>query len=129
MAPRVRSGVCRNPKRGVSAADIAHTDTDAALFTDARWQQLAESLRLSPRQCQIARCICNGHTYKDIAAHAGISINTVRMHMRALFERLGAHDRLSAVLRIVRTEQRLPDRGEPRRNRQSWRSVVVSRNA
>ncbi len=83
---------------------------DLELFPPARWQALGATLRLTPRQVEIARQICRGGTYKSIATQSGISINTVRMHMRALFAKLGAHDRVTAVIQIVMTERTLPVR-------------------
>jgi DNA-binding NarL/FixJ family response regulator len=68
---------------------------------------LAAYLELTPRQSEIALLICQGHPYKRIAQRTGISINTVRMHMRALFPKLGAHDRLGVVLRMIAADRLL----------------------
>jgi DNA-binding NarL/FixJ family response regulator len=78
------------------------------LLGDARWIQLAELLALTPRQSQLARLICAGHTYKSMALAMGISVNTVRVHVRALFTKLDAHDRLGVVLRILSLDRAVP---------------------
>jgi DNA-binding NarL/FixJ family response regulator len=82
-------------------------EPETGLFTPARWCQLAAYLELTPRQSEIAQLICQGHAYKAIAQQTGISINTVRMHMRALFPKLGAHDRLSVVLHLIAADRLL----------------------
>jgi DNA-binding NarL/FixJ family response regulator len=107
MGPAIKSGVARKRALRMAQPKPVGVNADTPLFTEARWRQLAEYLELTPRQSEISRCICRGRTYKAIAAETGISINTVRMHMRALFEKLGAHDRLSTVLRIVHADRAL----------------------
>lgn len=85
------------------------------LFGQERWQQVGNALGLTSRQTQIADLMCRGCTYKAIAARAGISVNTVRMHVRSLYQRLGAHDRTSVMLHVIETERSLPrDDGSPR---------------
>jgi DNA-binding NarL/FixJ family response regulator len=81
------------------------------LFTDAEWRQLGGVLELTPRQWQIAQMMCEGLTYKAIAAQACISINTVRMHMRALFAKLGVHDRVGFILQLIAAQRLLAGRG------------------
>jgi DNA-binding NarL/FixJ family response regulator len=73
-----------------------------------RLQHLLLSLALTPRQSQLARLICQGHTYKSMALSMGISVNTVRVHVRALFAKLGMHDRLGVVLHILALDRAVP---------------------
>jgi DNA-binding CsgD family transcriptional regulator len=76
-----------------------------AVLGRRRWQALSERLGLSRRQADVARLMADGHTYESIADEAGISVNTVRMHMRGLFKKLDAHDRVSVVVRLVAADQ------------------------
>jgi DNA-binding CsgD family transcriptional regulator len=71
------------------------------LFSETEWRDLQETLALTSRQCEIAHLMCKGLSYKGIADQAGISINTVRMHMRTLFMKLGTHDRVTTILHLV----------------------------
>ena len=57
----------------------------------------AESL-LTPRQREILKLLANGHSYEDIGVALELSVNTVRSHVRALYERLGASTKVEAVL-------------------------------
>ena len=52
---------------------------------------------LARRQLEILQLIARGETNKAIAAELGISENTVKTHMRAIFETLGAHTRTACV--------------------------------
>jgi DNA-binding CsgD family transcriptional regulator len=88
--------------------NLADVDCERQLFGDAEWGQLKATFALTARQCEIARLMCSGIGYEAMAAHTGISINTVRMHMRALFAKLGVHDRLNAVLQLISAERERP---------------------
>ena len=52
---------------------------------------------LAPRQLEILHLIGQGETNKAIAASLEISENTVKSHLRAIFEALGAHTRTACV--------------------------------
>ena len=71
------------------------------LFGDDRWQELGARLRLPRRQRQIARLVCRGCSNRQMARHLGIAPDTVRMHLKALFERLEVHERVGVAVRLV----------------------------
>jgi DNA-binding NarL/FixJ family response regulator len=60
---------------------------------------VGESAQLTPRQLDVLRHLAAGHSTGVIASRLGISIDTVRNHIRAILERLGVHTRLEAVIR------------------------------
>jgi DNA-binding NarL/FixJ family response regulator len=70
--------------------------------------------RLTARQQQILELLAAGHSYDDIGLALGLSVNTVRSHVKALYERLGASTKVEAVmigveLRLLReSSQRSP---------------------
>ena len=57
------------------------------------------TVHLTPRQLEVLRHLAAGKTTDRIAATLGISVETVRNHVRAVMGRLGAHTRLEAVMR------------------------------
>ncbi len=52
---------------------------------------------LTPRQHEILRLLAHGMTTVAISTRLGLSIETVRNHVRGLLRALGAHSRLEAV--------------------------------
>lgn len=52
---------------------------------------------LGPRQLEVLALMGRGETNKSIAGALNISENTVKSHMRAIFEALGAHTRTACV--------------------------------
>jgi DNA-binding NarL/FixJ family response regulator len=55
-------------------------------------------MRLTTRQQQILQLLAGGHSYEDIGVALDLSLNTVRSHVKALYERLGASTKVEAVL-------------------------------
>ena len=53
---------------------------------------------LTPRQAEVLRHLASGCSTDQIAARLGISVETVRNHIRDLLKRLGVHSRLEAVV-------------------------------
>jgi DNA-binding NarL/FixJ family response regulator len=58
---------------------------------------------LSPRETQILRLLADGHSYKTAAAELEISPDTVRFHIRHIYEKLHVHSKSEAVLKAFRT--------------------------
>jgi DNA-binding CsgD family transcriptional regulator len=52
---------------------------------------------LTPRQVEVLGLLQQGHSTKQIAAELHLSTETVRNHIRRLFQALGVHTRLEAV--------------------------------
>jgi DNA-binding NarL/FixJ family response regulator len=57
--------------------------------------------RLTPRELEIVRFIVEGSTNRDIAARLAISEDTVKHHLRSIFDKLGVSNRLELGLFAV----------------------------
>lgn len=57
---------------------------------------------LSPRQLEVLRQLEAGASTRDISDELGISMETVRNHIRAVLRGLGVHSRLEAVVEAKR---------------------------
>ena len=60
-----------------------------------------DSKPLSPKETEILTWVAGGKTDDDIAAILGISRNTVDTHMRSIFRKLDAGNRVTAVVRAL----------------------------
>jgi len=52
---------------------------------------------LSQREVEILRLLAAGHPYKLIAVDLNISINTIRTHIKRIYEKLHVHSRTEAI--------------------------------
>jgi DNA-binding CsgD family transcriptional regulator/N-acetylneuraminic acid mutarotase len=64
---------------------------------------MAEDSQLSEREREILKLIATGATNQQIAGNLGISINTVKVHARNIFGKIGAGSRTEATLYAVRS--------------------------
>jgi len=58
--------------------------------------------KLTPRQEQIAIALSRDRTTAEVAEELGISAETVITHVRNIYSRLGVHDRISLIQRIIK---------------------------
>ncbi len=57
---------------------------------------------LSPREHAVLRCLVEGYSYKEVAAHLGLQIDTVRTYVRAVYRKLDVHSVAAAVSQALR---------------------------
>ena len=57
---------------------------------------------LSEREIEVIRLMADGAANKEIAAGLSISGSTVKTHIQAIFQKLGASDRTEAVMQALR---------------------------
>ena len=57
---------------------------------------------LSPRELDVLKFVSNGCANTEIAELLGVSHNTVKNHLKAIFEKMGAADRAEAVALALR---------------------------
>lgn len=64
-------------------------------------QRAPEIRNLTEREGQVLAALAKGHSYKEIADLLNISFETVRTHMRSIYEKLHVHSRTEAVLKYL----------------------------
>lgn len=56
---------------------------------------------LTPREGEVLRLLARGMATKEIAAHLGLSPETIKDYVQAVYRKLEVHDRVSAVRRAA----------------------------
>jgi len=56
---------------------------------------------LTPRELEVLSDLASGRTNKQIARDLGVSLNTVKFHVRNLFQKLGVNSRGQAIARYL----------------------------
>lgn len=61
----------------------------------------APETHLSPREQTVLECLARGLTYKAIADQLGISIETIRTHLKRVYQKLHVRSRTEAVAKYL----------------------------
>lgn len=62
----------------------------------------SEHHQLTPREVELLSDLAGGHSYQSSAANLGITVNTVRSHIRSIYEKLQVHSQCEAVSKALR---------------------------
>ena len=82
------------PMQLPSQADVTFPDTKTLpLFKDGKRADTA----LTPRELEILRVVQSGAATKKVAAMFGISAFTVNQHLRSIYAKMGARNKMEAV--------------------------------
>ncbi|MGF1636960.1 MAG: response regulator [Cyclobacteriaceae bacterium] len=76
--------------------------TIARLVVQSMQKNLEVNLyKLTQREQEILKSLSHGNSYKMIAAHFNISIDTVRTHIKKIYEKLHVHSQTEAVSKAI----------------------------
>ena len=70
------------------------------LLSQRAWRDVADSLKLSPRELQIVLHVFDDQKEQAIAEQLGISPHTVHTHLERLYHKLEVTSRVELVVRI-----------------------------
>ena len=71
-----------------------------AMFS--RFAPREQESTLSPRERDVLRLLAEGHSYKTAARELALSVDTIRFHIRHVYEKLHVHSKSEAVLAALR---------------------------
>lgn len=71
------------------------------LFRDFRPPEGAE-YHFTPHEVRLLKLLVEGHNYKTAAEELDVSVNTIRFHMRTIYEKLQVHSKSEAVAKALR---------------------------
>jgi DNA-binding NarL/FixJ family response regulator len=72
-----------------------------ALFREIRPPENV-AYALTPHEIRILKLLVDGHNYKTAAVELEVSVNTIRFHMRSIYEKLQVHSKSEAVSKSLR---------------------------
>jgi DNA-binding NarL/FixJ family response regulator len=59
--------------------------------------------QISPHEARILKLLSVGHNYETAASELGISVNTLRFHVKSIYEKLQVHSKSEAVAKALRS--------------------------
>lgn len=96
----------RQAVRAVHAGQTVKHDHAAGVPTHSVSPQSTRrhSATLTPRELEVIRGLAKGFTDKQIAARLSMAASTVKIHLRAVYQKLGIHTRTQAVVYAASNE-------------------------
>jgi two-component system nitrate/nitrite response regulator NarL len=85
--------------RGVFKKTNAQGSVWLANLDKAEPTHFRASMKLTPREREIAQCICRGLRNREIGERLAITPGTVKVHLMHIFEKTGVKDRFELALR------------------------------
>ena len=61
-----------------------------------------DDFQLSKREMDILSSLVKGHTYKEVAKELFISVETVRSHLKNIYEKMHVHSKTEAVAKVLK---------------------------
>lgn len=71
------------------------------LFPKAPARNVDEISKLAPREQEVLQLLVTGHSYKMIAEKCGITLETVRSHIKRIYEKLQVHSATEAAAKTL----------------------------
>lgn len=71
-------------------------------FQVTRGPKLPSAYDLTPHELRILRLLVEGHYYQTAAHELGVTVNTVRFHIRHIYDKLQVHSKSEAVAKALR---------------------------
>ena len=66
----------------------------------ARTNEISSKVVLSPRETEILHYLCDGLSRSEIASRLSLSVNTIKVHINSIYDKLNAHNRAD-VFRVA----------------------------
>ena len=88
-----------SPDPNFSPSD--NNSTRVVLLNDQQWSYLQRRYRMTVREFEIARQVCQGFSNEEIAHELRISLGTVKTHIRNIYRKTWARNKIDMLLRFV----------------------------
>ena len=88
------------------SAEIARLVVEA--FHRPACNEASQAFNLSKRETEIVQLVAKGLANKEIAAELSISVETVRVHLKHIYEKLHVRSRTEAAMKYRDSLERAP---------------------
>lgn len=71
------------------------------LLKEKHWSFVQKKYQLTPREMQVAKLICQGLTYAEIAKELKIKTGTVKTHLRNNYRKIHVNTKIQMLLQFI----------------------------
>lgn len=93
--------VRRDKKENIDPGDSIYKQPEVALLNEKQWRYVQRRYHISPRELEVAKLICKGFINGDIAAKLNVKPGTVKTHIKSIFGKTRARNKITLLLRFM----------------------------
>ena len=93
--------VNKDKKENIDPGDSIYKQPDVALLNEKQWRYVQRRYHISPRELEVAKLICRGYVNGDIAAKLDVKPGTVKTHIKSIFGKTHARNKITLLLRFM----------------------------
>ena len=82
-------------------AEPADARPDVVLLNERQWSYIRRRYRMSPRELQVAKLVCQGYTNGNMAEKLKVKPGTVKTHLRSIFSKTRARNKITMLLTFM----------------------------
>jgi DNA-binding CsgD family transcriptional regulator len=94
-------------KESIDPGDSIYKQPDVALLDEKQWRYVQRRYHLSPRELDVAKLVCKGFVNGDIAAELDVKPGTVKTHLKSIFGKTRARNKITLLLRFMEDVNKL----------------------
>lgn len=74
---------------------------NVVLLSEKQWSYVQRRYRMSPRELQVAKLVCQGYTNGNMAEKLKVKPGTVKTHLRSIFSKTRARNKITMLLTFM----------------------------
>ena len=91
----------QDKKESIDPGDSIYKQPDVVLLNEKQWRYVQRRYHLSPRELDVAKLVCKGFVNGDIAAELDVRPGTVKTHLKSIFGKTRARNKITLLLRFM----------------------------
>ena len=91
----------------VNPGDSFYQQPDVALLNEKQWLYIQRRYHISPRELEVAKLVCKGFVNGDIARKLNVKPGTVKTHLKSIFAKTHARNKITLLLRFMEDVNKL----------------------
>ncbi|MHC4461902.1 MAG: response regulator transcription factor [Planctomycetota bacterium] len=96
-----------NKIESIRPVDSFYGQPKTVLLDEKQWLYIQRYYHISPRELQVVKLVCQGFTNGDIAENLNVKPGTVKTHLRSIFHKTRARNKITMLLRCMENAGRL----------------------
>jgi len=90
-----------SPIENVVEDDSLYQRPEVTLFSKEQWSYIKRRYKISEREFEISMLVCHGFSNKEIANDLQIVLGTVKTHIRNVYRKVHAKNKITLLLRFM----------------------------